>query len=72
MKKRNQKNKRVYQRTGRRRGNNTDKKRKRQTGGFLNIYDFAYAGRDTENQVGKTAPGIIKQATGQIDKIAQD
>ena len=43
-----------------------------QTGGFLNWYDFAYAGRDTVNQVTKIAPEIIKQATGQIDRIAQD
>ena len=40
--------------------------------GFLNRYDFAYAGRDVVNQAGKVAPRIIKQATTQIDKIAQD
>ena len=27
-----------------------------QKGGFLNRYDFAYAGRDTVNQIGKIAP----------------
>ena len=43
----------------------------RQTGGFLNRYDFAYAGRDTVNQVGKKAPGIINKATSDINKIAQ-
>ena len=43
----------------------------RQTGGFLNSYDFAYAGRDTVNQVGKIAPGIINKATSDINKIAQ-
>ena len=43
----------------------------RQTGGFLNRYDFAYAGRDTVNQVGKQAPGIINKATSDINKIAQ-
>ena len=32
---------------------------RRQTGGFLNCYDFAYTGRDTVNQVGKIAPGIL-------------
>ena len=32
----------------------------KQTGGFLSRYDFAYAGRDTVNQVGKIAPNIIK------------
>ena len=41
-------------------------------GGFLNRYDFADAGRDVVNQAGKVAPRIIKQATSQIDKIAQD
>lgn len=43
----------------------TGRKRRCQTGGFLNRYDFAYTGRDTINQVGKIAPEIIKQATGQ-------
>ena len=37
-------------------------KRRKQTRGFLIRYDFAYAGRDTVNQLGKTAPGIIKNA----------
>ena len=65
---------RVYLRTGARRGRATSKKRRQQrrTGGFLSRYDFAYAGRYTVNQVGKIAPAIIKQATGQIDKNAQD
>ena len=44
---------------------------RRQIGGFLNRYDFVYAGRDTANQVGKIAPEIINQATGQTNKIAQ-
>ena len=43
----------------------------RQTGGFLNRYDFSYAGRDTVNQVGKIAPGIINKATSDINKITQ-
>ena len=38
----------------------------------MNRYDFAYAGRDTVNQVGKIAPGIITKATGEINKIAED
>ena len=42
------------------------------TGGFLNRYDFAYAGRDVVNQVGKVAPKMITQATGEINKIAQE
>ena len=40
-------------------------------GGFLNRYDFAYAGRDTVNQVGKIAPGIINIVAGEINKITQ-
>ena len=46
-------------------------KRKRQTGGFLKCYDFAYAGRDTVNQAAKVAPGIIKGATNDINNIAK-
>ena len=46
-------------------------RKRKETGGFLNCYDFAYAGRDTVNQVGKIAPKIINQATGEINKIAQ-
>ena len=42
------------------------------TGGFLNRYDFAYAGRDVVNQVGKVAPKMITQATGEINKIVQE
>ena len=64
----------IYPKTGRSAGKNTSKKRKtsrRQTGGFLNGYDFAYAGRDTVNQAGKVAPKLISQATGEINKIAQ-
>ena len=50
-------------------------KRKRSrlhTGGFLNKYNFAYAGRDVVNQVGKVAPKMITQATAEINKIAQE
>ena len=39
--------------------------------GFLNRYDFAYAGRDNVNQVGKTAPGLMKNASAEINNIAQ-
>ena len=42
-----------------------------QSGGFLNKYDFAYAGRDTVNQVGKFAPGLIKNAISEINNISQ-
>ena len=64
----------IYPKTGRSAGKNTSKKRKtsrHQTGGFLNRYDFAYAGRDVVNQAGKVAPKLINQATGEINKIAQ-
>ena len=64
----------IYPKTGRSVGKSTSKKRKtsrRQTGGFLNRYDFAYAGRDTVNQAGKVAPKPISQATGEINKFSQ-
>ena len=38
---------------------------------FLNRYDFAYVARDTVNQLGKVAPGIIKNASSEINNIAQ-
>ena len=47
-------------------------KEKKQTGSFLSRYDFAYAGRDTVNQVGKIAPNIIKDASNNINKIAKE
>ena len=47
------------------------KRSRRQTGGFLNRYDFAYTGRDIVNQVSKVTPKMISQATGEINKIAQ-
>ena len=46
-------------------------RKKLQTGGFLNRYDFAYAGRDTVDQLGKVAPGIIKSASSVINNISQ-
>ena len=62
----------IYPKTGSRSGKNTGKEqRRRQTGGFLNRYDFAYAGRDVINQAGKIALDIINQAMGEINKIAQ-
>ena len=47
-------------------------KKTRQTGGFLNRYEFVYAGRDIVNQVGKIAPKIITKPTSDINKIAKD
>ena len=53
---------------------NTQSCKKRQRGGFLNRYDFAYARRDTVNTAMKNlnamAPKIIKQTTYQVDQIA--
>ena len=62
----------IFPKNGAKTGKSTGKKRRRsQTGGFLNRYDFAYAGRDTVNQVGEIAPGIINKAASDINKIAQ-
>ena len=47
-------------------------RKKRQLGGFLNRYDFAYAGRDTVNQAAKVAPGVIKNAGNEINNIAKE
>ena len=64
----------IYPKTGRSARKATSRKKRiscRQTGGFLNRYDFPYAGRDVVNQAGKVAPKLISQATGEIKKIAQ-
>ena len=63
----------IYPKTGRSVGKTTFRKKKsrRQTGGFLNRYDFAYTGSNLVNQVGKVAPKMIRQTTGKINKIAQ-
>ena len=51
---------------------NTYSSRKRQRGGFLNRYDFAYAGRDAVSQASKEleriGPGLIKKA---IEELCQ-
>ena len=63
----------ISPKTGIKIGKGSGKKWKtKQTGGFLNRYDFAYAGRDVVNQAGKIAPDIISKATSDIDKIAKD
>ena len=59
----------IYPKTGQSVRKTTLKKKrtkKSQVGGFLNRYDFAYAGRH-----GKIAPKIVNQASGEINKIAQ-
>ena len=63
-KKKMRQTKRIYRRI--------DQKRKRQSGGFLNRYDVAYAGRDVVNQAAKVAPGVIKAATNDINNSAKD
>ena len=45
--------------------------KKRQRGGLLNRYGFAYAGRHTVNQQVKVAPGVIKGGISEINNIAQ-
>ena len=62
----------ISPKNGAKTGRRTGRKKKRQTSGFLNRYDFAYAGRDTVNQVGKIAPNIIKNATNDIKKIVKE
>ena len=50
---------------------NSNKKHYRQHGGFLNRYDFAYAGHDTVNQAAKVALEVIKAAANGINTIKQ-
>ena len=49
--------------------------RRKQRGGFLSRYDFAYAGRDTVNLAMKgldtLAPKVISQAAKESDKITE-
>ena len=51
-------------------------RRKRQQGGFLNRYDFAYAGRDTINQafknLDKSAPPLINNLSAELNKILEE
>ena len=49
----------------------TNRGSKRQRGGFLNRYEFTYAGRDTVNQATKVAPGVIKGAADDINNVAE-
>ena len=61
------KKRRPYYRKPRR----TNRESKMQCGGFLNRYDFPYAGRDTINQAAKVAPGVIKAAADDINEVAE-
>ena len=60
----------IFPKNGAKIGKRTGKRKRRQTGGFLSRYDFAYAGRDVVNQVGKVSPGIVNKATSDINKVA--
>ena len=62
----------ISPKNGTKTGKRSGKRRKKQTGRFLNRYDFTYAGRDVVNQAGKIAPDIINKATSDINKIAKD
>ena len=50
------------------------RRRKKQKGGWLSRYDFAYAGRDSVNQaayhVKKIAPNLIHSSSKELDAIA--
>ena len=64
----------ISPKTGKKKEELLRKKKKtslRQTGFFLNRYYFAYAGRDTVNQVGKVAPKLSSHASGEINKIVK-
>ena len=52
QRKKRKKTKRIYGRTNRR--------RRRQFDGFLNHYDYPYAGRDVINEAAKVAPSVRK------------
>ena len=43
--------------------------KRKQRSSFLNRYDFAYACRDTVNQLRKIASGVIKNANSEINKL---
>ena len=51
------------------------RKQRRQKGGFLNRYDFAYAGRDVVNQafknLDKTAHALIQNFKGERNDVLQ-
>ena len=49
---------------------NIEKKKKKKSG-FLNRFDFSYTGTDTVNQAGKITFGLIKNASKEINNVAQ-
>ena len=50
----------------------SNRRQLRQLGGFLNQYNFAYAGRDVVNQAAKVVSDIIKAVTKDINVVATD
>ena len=50
------------------------RKKRKQKGGWLSRYDFAYAGRDSVNQaahhVKQIVPSLIKKSFDRVDKLA--
>ena len=44
-------------------------KKRTQSGSFLNRYEFAYAGREKVNQLGKVTPSVKKIASSEINSI---
>ena len=49
--------------------NKKTKKKRTQSGSFLNRYEFAYAGREKVNQLGKVTPSVKKIASSEINSI---
>lgn len=49
--------------------NSKTKKKRTQSGSFLNRYEFAYAGREKVNQLGKVTPSVKKIASSEINSI---
>ena len=49
--------------------NNSKTKKRTQSGSFLNRYEFAYAGREKVNQLGKVTPSVKKIASSEINSI---
>ena len=47
------------------------RRRNSQTGGFMNCYDFASAGRYTVNQAAKISPDVMKNASNEIYNVAK-
>lgn len=45
------------------------KNKKKNSGSFLNRYEFAYAGREKVNQLGKVTPSVKKIASSEINSI---